>query len=244
MQQVCDDGGSIIMGNYWLNSNLWGAQTGAGSQCLWDTSADADGSTIAWGTSWDWTGQTDTVKSYNCAVLGWHWGWKLANTGLPIRLSDHRSVQTSWNFDLTQTTPGGLNISYDIWLSADPHLGDKIADHEIMIWLYHSGGVTPIGAKQTTATLDGPMPIAGADWDLWEGEHPSRLWPVHSFVRTANTNAASLNLTDFFDYLIAHESVSDAQYLISVEAGTEVFTGAGRLDTTAYSVEIGPAISG
>ena len=30
-------------------------------------------------------------------------------------------------------------------------------------------------------------------------------------------------------------------YLLSVEAGVEVFTGAGRVDTTAYSVEIGEA---
>jgi hypothetical protein len=230
MKQICDDGGSIIMGSYWLNSNLWGAQTGTGSQCLWDTSSGD--TSIAWGTSWDWTGQTDSVKSYDCAVLGWHWGWKFPDTGLPIRLSDHRSVHTSWSFDLTQTTPGGINISYDIWLSADPHLGDQNADHEIMIWLYHDGGVSPIGAKQTTTM------IAGADWDLWEGSLPSCGWPVHSFVRTANTNSSSFDLSDFFDYLISR-GLSDSQYLISVEAGTEVFTGAGRLDITSYSVDIG-----
>jgi xyloglucan-specific endo-beta-1,4-glucanase len=228
-EQLCNDGDSIIMGKYWLNSNLWGAQTGSGSQCLWDTSSN--GSNIAWGTEWDWTGQYDAVKSYNCAVLGWHWGWKLPNTELPLQLSAHQNIYTSWIFDLTQTTPGGINVSYDLWLSANPHLGNASADTEIMIWLYRDGDISPVGSKKTTIT------IAGIDWDLWEGSVPAG-WSVYSFVRTSNTSSQSLNLNDFFDLLISR-GLNDSTYLISIEAGTEVFTGAGRLDTTSYSVNIG-----
>ncbi len=72
--QVCNNGDSITMGKYWLNSNLWGASSGSGSQCLSNTSIN--GSTIAWNTSWNWTGQANSVKSYDSSVLGWHWGWK------------------------------------------------------------------------------------------------------------------------------------------------------------------------
>lgn len=229
-ERVCNNGDSITMSKYWLNSNLWGAHTGSGSQCLWNTFAND--STIAWGTSWDWSGQANSVKSYNCAVLGWHWGWKLAHTGLPLRLSEHRSVHTTWSFDLTQTTPGRLNVAYDLWLSANPELGNASADHEIMIWLYQNGNISPIGSKQSTTM------IGGSNWDLWEGSLPECGWPVHSFVRATNTTSQSLDLADFFDYLISR-GLSDSNYLISVEAGTEVFTGAGQLDTTSYSVDIG-----
>jgi len=230
MARLCKNGDSLILGKYWFYSNLWGAETGSGSQCLWDTSqSDA---TIAWGTSWDWTGQVDTVKSYNCAVLGWHWGWKLSGTGLPLQLCEHRSVQTSWNFHLQETVSGGLNISYDLWLSSDPRLGNANPDHEIMIWLYQRGDIRPIGAKQATVTL------GGASWELWEGSLPRCGWPVHSFVSTVNTTSQALNLTEFSDFLI-ERGLSSSAYLISVEAGAEVFSGAGRLDTTAYSVEIG-----
>src|SRR5262245_1480 len=110
LERICNNGDSITMGKYWLNSNLWGAHTGSGTQCLWGASASS--STIAWGTDWNWSGQANSVKSYNCAVLGWHWGWKLPHTGLPLQLSTRRSVQTTWNFDLTQTAPGGLNVAY------------------------------------------------------------------------------------------------------------------------------------
>src|SRR5690242_18913597 len=171
-KQVCNNGDSIVMGKYWLNSNLWGANTGSGSQCLWETSSSA--SAIAWGTSWNWSGQADSVKSYNCAVLGWHWGWKLSQTGLPLRLSDNRNVYTSWNFDLRQTTPGGINVSYDLWLSPDPQLGNAHASHEIMIWLHKEGDISPLGSKQVTTT------IGGVEWDLWEGPHPEAGWLVHS----------------------------------------------------------------
>lgn len=228
-EQVCNEGESITMGKYWLNSNLWGAHTGAGSQCLWSNSMNGSG--IAWGTSWEWTGQADAVKSYNCAVLGWHWGWKLPDTGLPIQLSANQSVRTSWSFDLSQTTPGGINVSYDLWLSTDPHLGNANATDEVMIWLYNSGGISPVGTKQVAATIE------GIDWDLWEGS-VSGGWMVHSFVRTTNTSSQSLNLNEFFDYLISR-GLDRSKYLISVEAGTEVFTGAGRLETMAYSVDVG-----
>lgn len=234
MTQLWKNGESLTLGKYWLNSNLWGAGTGTGSQCLWETSQR--GETIAWGTSWDWSGQAETVKSYNCAVLGWHWGWKIADTGLPFQLAEHRRVQTTWNFQLQETTPGGLNVSYDLWLSRNPRLDNANADHEIMIWLYKSGDIRPIGVKQGTVTLE------GTSWELWEGSLPECGWPVHSFVRTVNTTSQELNLTEFFDYLIGR-GLSSSQYLISVEAGAEVFTGAGRLDTTTYSVEISGGIS-
>ena len=120
--QICNNGGSITMGKYWLNSNLWGASSGSGSQCIWDTSTN--GSTIAWGTSWNWTGQANSVKSYDSSVLGWHWGWKNSNTGLPVQLSSNTPVQTSWNFNLNQTTPGGIDVSYDTWLSPNANLGN------------------------------------------------------------------------------------------------------------------------
>src|SRR5579859_7027834 len=90
--EICNTGGSIPMGKYWLNSNEWGASSGSGTQCIWDTSNSA--SSIAWGTSWNWTGQSNSVKTYDSSVLGWHWGWQNSNTGLPIQLSSNQGVQT------------------------------------------------------------------------------------------------------------------------------------------------------
>lgn len=229
-KQFFNNGDSIISGKYWLYNNLWGSHTGSGSQCLWKSSAK--GSNISWGTSWNWTGQTDAIKSFVSVILGWHWGWKLTETGLPIQLSSVKNIHTSWEFDLKETASGGINITYDLWLSTNPDIGNENPSGEIMIWLYKSEGIIPIGSKETIVS------IAGVDWELWKGPHPISGWPVYSFVREINTCSQELNLEDFFNYLSNHNGLNNSLYLISVEAGMEVFTGAGTLETSLYSVGI------
>jgi xyloglucan-specific endo-beta-1,4-glucanase len=224
----CAAGGVIAEGRYWLHNNQWGKDTGDGSQCV--RAAGGSGGTLAWDTSWKWTGRANSVKSYAAAVLGWHWGWKARDTGLPIRLSAGRAVRTTWDFAVTRQGPNTLNVSYDLWLhdTATPDSPDEPTD-EVMVWLYHSGDAGPIGTKQATVT------IAGTGWDLYRGEAG---WNVFSFVRTGNTTSADLNLTDFTDELTTRGWLPRTKYLSSVEAGTEIFTGEGALDTSAYAVTI------
>ncbi|MEU4560259.1 cellulose binding domain-containing protein [Actinoplanes sp. NPDC023936] len=225
----CTDYAALVRGKYWVNNNVWGRADGTGSQCVWENGLSGDN--LSWGTSWNWTGDTTKVKSYASAVLGWHWGWKATGTGLPIRLSAGKQVNASWNFQVTQTTSNIMNVAYDLWLHdiANPDWQNNPAD-EVMVWLYKSGGAGPVGTKQATVT------IAGTSWDLYKGNIG---WNVYSFVRTSNTSSASLDLTDFTDDLVARGWLAKSKYLSSVQAGTEIFTGSGRLDTTAYSVKIG-----
>lgn len=229
MKSVFKNGEILIQGKYYLYNNLWGAATGEGSQSLWESSFD--NSHIAWGTSWLWNGQTDTIKSYAAVVWGWHWGWKIADTGLPIKLTALRSLLTKWSFDVTHTILGGTNVSYDIWLTANPTADNENPTGEVMVWLYNTGDITPIGSRKANLLID------GVGWDLWEGSHPVSGWPVYSFVRTDNTKSDSLDLNKFFQYLISF-GLDSTSYLLSVEAGVEVFTGEGRLNTTHYSINV------
>lgn len=226
--QTCEAFGTIPMGKYYVNNNLWGQDSGQGRQCAWDTHRSGD--TIGWGTEWEWSGVSHEVKSFTSAVLGWHWGWRSGDTELPVRLSDGRPVRTSWNYTVS-SAPGTMNVAYDLWLH------DKVAEDwedqptdEVMIWTYRSGGAGPLGQK--TGTVN----VGGATWDLYQGDIG---WKVHSFVRTANTTSVRLDLNDFLRVLQQRGSVGSAKYLSSVQAGTEVFTGRGRLDTSAYSVDVG-----
>ncbi|MEV6349004.1 cellulose binding domain-containing protein [Actinoplanes sp. NPDC051851] len=225
----CTDYAALVRGKYWVNNNVWGKADGTGSQCVWENGLSGD--KLSWGTDWTWDGDTTKVKSYASAVLGWHWGWKTTGTGLPVRLSAGKPVDTSWNFTVTQTTSNIMNVSYDLWFHsiANPDWADQPTD-EVMVWLYRSGGAGPVGTKQATVT------IGGTSWDLYQGNIG---WNVYSFVRTSNTTSASLDLTDFTDDLAGRGWLDKSKYLSSVQAGTEVFTGSGRLDTSAYSVTIG-----
>ena len=80
------------------------------------------------------------------------------------------------------------------------------------------------------------MKIAGAYWDLYVGNIGRN---VYSFVRVGNTTSVDVNLDDFPQALVRRSPVSKTDYLSSVEAGTEVFTGKAQLDTTAYSTNVG-----
>lgn len=222
---TCEPFGAIVMGKYWLNNNLWGHDSGSGSQCISDTRS---GSTIGWNTTWNWSGQSNQVKSFDSAVLGWHWGWRTGGTELPVQLSANRDVFTDWRYRVSGG--GTMNVAYDLWLHSipNPDWPNNPTD-EVMIWLYRSGGAGPLGTFQGTVT------IAGTNWDLYRGNIG---WNVFSFVRRSNTTAATLHLQDFLNNLVSRGWMSNTKYLSSIQAGTEVFIGSGRLDTDAYTADI------
>jgi xyloglucan-specific endo-beta-1,4-glucanase len=228
--KTCQAYGSLTMDKYWLNNNQWGHKSGSGWQCIWDNSVS--NSTINWGTNWDWTGKSNSVKTYASAVLGWLWGWKLSTTGLPIQLSNNKNVNTHWNFRVTQSNKNTLDVAYDLWFHTIPHptYMNNPSD-EVMVWLYRAGGAGPTGTRQATVKID------GTSWDLYKGKVDSS-WNVFSFVRTSNTTSSNLNLKDLYNNLTSRGWLSKSKYLTSIQAGTEVFIGKGQLDTNSYSVTI------
>jgi hypothetical protein len=107
---------------------------------------------------------------------------------------------------------------------------------EVMVWLYRANGAGPVGTKQVTVT------IAGTSWDLYRGailDSSGRMrWNVFSFVRTANATTAVLNLMDFYNDLVTRGWMQSSKYVSSIQAGTEIFTGTGQLDTKGFYCRI------
>lgn len=222
---TCEPFGSITLGKYWLNNNLWGQDSGSGWQCMWD---NASGSTINWGTSWGWSNAPSQVKSFTSSVLGWHWGWRTSGHELPVRLDAGRDLYTDWRYRVSGS--GTMNVAYDLWLHNNvPNPDWENPTDEVMIWLYRSGGAGPLG------TLQGTVTIAGTSWDLYRGNIG---WNVFSFVRRSNTTSATLHLQDFLNNLVSRGWMSNTKYLTSIQAGTEVFVGNGQLDTDAYTADV------
>jgi hypothetical protein len=225
----CEPFAEIPLGRYWVNNNLWGQDDAEGHQCV-DAVPTGD-DTISWTTEWEWSGAPHQVKSYASAVLGWHWGWKAEETGLPVRIGDGTPVRASWDFTLSPAEPGTTAVAYDLWAHdvAEPDWGDDPTD-EIMVWLHRTGGAGPLGEHIDTVTVE------GARWDLYRGR---THWNVYSFVRSSNTTSAELDLSRFLDHLVDRGEMDPDKHLSSVQAGIEVFTGSGTLTTDAYEVAIG-----
>ncbi|BCJ62215.1 GH12 family glycosyl hydrolase domain-containing protein [Micromonospora endophytica] len=224
--RLCNGSDLVDIGKYWIPNNQWGATGATGSQCIWTNGGSGD--TIRWGTSYTWSGSAGTVKSYAAAILGWHWGWRRPNTGLPVQVSANRSVNTNWQFSVTGS--GNMNVAYDMWFHPMANPTSENPTDELMIWLYRSNAY-PAGSRQGTVT------IAGTTWEVWRGYVGT--WNVYSYVRTSNTTNATLNIRDFTNDVVSRGWMSSAKYLTSVQAGPEIFTGSGEVNTSSYSVTIG-----
>lgn len=214
---TCDSFGSYTTGNYIVYQNLWGASAGTGSQCL---SLNSVGSSLAWDTTWSWSGGSSSVKSYD----------NIAYSKLPVQLSTVTSIPTTWDWTITGSSIVA-DVSYDIMTSSSASGSN---DYEIMIWLDALGGAGPIsstGSPVATPTID------GYTWKLFSG--PNGATTVYSFVAETAITSFSSDLKAFFTYLNENEGFSLSQYLTVLESGTEPFTGSGvTLTTTKYSIAV------
>jgi len=217
-------GASIVLGKYLITNNQWGADTHTGTQSIWSTCSS--GNTIGWGTEWNWAGPGGVV-SYVSSVLGWAWGWPLTGTGLPVQLSANKTITCGWTYRLTANQT--MNIDFDLFAHtiANPGINDQPTD-EIMIWLYRGGVAAPLGTVVATVTID------GTPWDLWEGNNGR--WAVHSYVRktVSTTGAPTVSVSAFLNDLTGSRGFSRSKYITSIQSGTEIDPGSGRLDTDRY----------
>jgi xyloglucan-specific endo-beta-1,4-glucanase len=119
---LCDQYGYYASGSYSVNNNMWGKDSGTGSQCSYVNSVSGSG--ISWYTTWAWSGGENNVKSY-------------PNSGLvnlkKQHVSDIGSIPTSvkWSYDNTNIR---ADVSYDLFTAADINHDTSSGDYELMIW--------------------------------------------------------------------------------------------------------------
>ncbi|PIL34901.1 hypothetical protein GSI_02688 [Ganoderma sinense ZZ0214-1] len=229
-----------------LCQNLWGASTGVGSQS--STLVSASGNTVSWRTKWQWQNNQNNVKSFANVI---------SNYAKGVQLSALKSAPTAWSWTYEsqssgiraptcRKSPPPVPISslrscwrvhrhrYDIWTgtaqSGNP--ATSASSYEIMIWLSGKGGIWPVGSK-----VQSGISLAGHRWTLWKG--PNSNWEVLSFVsEDGDITSFNADLKVFFDYLVKHQGVPSSQYVQTIQAGTEPFTGSASLLTRSYSVAL------
>ncbi|KAG6577985.1 Cell 12A endoglucanase [Phytophthora cinnamomi] len=216
----CDQWGTTKTNDYIIYNNLWGESSAtSGSQC---TGLDSSsGSTVAWHTNWTWAGASSSVKSYANAALQFD----------AVQLSSVSSIPTTMEYSLDYSGTIVADVSYDLF-TASTATGDN--KFEIMIWLAALGGAGPISS---TGSAVATTTIANTKFSLYTG--PNGDTTVYSFVASETVKSFSGDLMDFFTYLIDNEGFSSSQYLKTVQAGTEPFTGTDvTLTVSSYSAAV------
>ncbi|KAL2823443.1 concanavalin A-like lectin/glucanase domain-containing protein [Aspergillus cavernicola] len=203
-QELCDQYGYYSSDGYTVNNNMWGMDAGTGSQCTYIDSISSDG--LAWHTTWNWSGDM-SVKSY-------------PNSGLEFDkrlVSNISSIPTTaeWSYDNTDIN---ADVAYDLFTAADINHETSSGDYELMIWLARYGVIQPIGSQVGTAD------IGDTTWELWNGMNGDMN--VYSFVASDPVTSFSADIKDFRAHLTGNYAYpADSQYLITLQFGTEPFTG-------------------
>jgi xyloglucan-specific endo-beta-1,4-glucanase len=215
----CDTWDVVAAGGYTLYQNLWGKSAAtSGSQCA--TLNSASSSSVAWSTSWSWAGGKYNVKSYDNVAL------KMSSA----KVSSISSIPTSWKWSITGSSIVA-DVSYDMFTSSSSSGSNE---YEIMVWVAALGGAGPIS---TSGSPVGSLTVDGTVFELYKG--PNGSTTVYSFVAKTETKDFSGDLKLFFNYLVNNEGYPSSQYLLSIQAGTEPFTGSSVvLTTSSYSVSV------
>ncbi|TGO14886.1 hypothetical protein BTUL_0047g00480 [Botrytis tulipae] len=216
---MCGQWDTVAIGTYTVFQNLWNITGFAGSQCSTVTSDTSN--SLVWSTNWSWAGGPTQVKSY-------------ANVGLTMaakQVSAISTIPSTWDWTYTGSNIVA-DVSYDLFSSTK---GTGNADYEIMIWLSALGGAGPISS--TGSTPIATPTIAGVSWKLFSGLNGSTR--VYSFVASSTVNKFSGDLKTFLTYLTSSQGYPASQFLTTIQAGTEPFTGSNAVfKTTAYSVSL------
>ena len=121
-QTLCEQYGYYAAGGYEINNNMWGKDSGSGSQCTYVNSMSSGGA--SWRTTWTWNGGENNVKAYPNAGL---------RVTSPKLISQIGRIPTSasWSYSNTNIR---ANVAYDLFTAADPNHSKSSGDYELMIW--------------------------------------------------------------------------------------------------------------
>lgn len=125
------------------------------------------------------------------------------------------------------------NVAYDLMLGSSC---EGSASYEIMIWLGTAGGIGPLSDSGYPPTKVTPVKLGAYNWKLIRGGTDNMK--TFSFVAYQPQFNYQGNIMDFINYVKQNEKVEFSnQYVQSLGAGTEVFTGDnGVVKTIAYNV--------
>ncbi|KAK3111977.1 hypothetical protein LTR53_012228 [Teratosphaeriaceae sp. CCFEE 6253] len=207
--QQCGQYQSQQSGGYTLATHGWGWSSGTGSQCSEINSVS--GGTIAWDTTWSWSGTPTQVKSYTNVQAGF----------TQEALSQYTSIPTTWKWSYTGTI-----------LAANG--GD-------LVWLGLYGSISPLSANGYPFTPIATTTIAGTAFDLAYGLNGNvkvYSFVAHSHAATSFSGNL-LDFYKYLATNYASNGFTLSQVLQNIQAGTEVFTGSNaKLTTTAYLISV------
>lgn len=174
---------------------------------------------------WNITGYSVSETLYACSYSDWYVVATMDNSkgdgAVKTYPNSHRdfddnpeiSSLSSVTSTFAETSPdsGIYEDAYDIWLNGIATTGST----EVMIWTANHGQ-TPAGSLQATVTID------GRSYAAWK-----TTGNYIAFVASTNFTSGTVNLLDFFQWLMAKGWIPDNTTLGQVDYGAELVSTNG-----------------
>ena len=224
---LCDQYAStkVQNGAYIVQNNRWGTSA---TQCI---DVSDDGFAI---TQEDGVNSGGAPTSYPSIFWGCHYN-NCTNDFSPIQTSATAfSGIGSKIGSLTYPSGGVWDAAYDIWFDPTARRDGQNTGAELMVWVNHAGGSSPVGSKVGTVTT------AGGTWDVWFGNSG---WNVISYVRTSAASSIDFKVTDFYNDAVQRGYAQKSWYLTSIQAGFEPWSGGKGLALSGFAVTQGDSTS-
>lgn len=166
--------------------------------------------------------------AYPYIFRGCSWGLCTPGSGLPARLATVGRAWTSWA--TRQRAGGSWDATYDIWFGRSPITTGQATGGELMIWL--GSRHRPPPDRHARIVWAGH-----ARWYLhsWRTHHAGYSWRLIEFRRVRPVWRAALSLGPFIRIIEKRGWVRPSSWLLSIEAGFEIWRGGTGLATTAFS---------
>ena len=229
----------LYAGQYDLATNLWGIR-GAGS--AWSVGLFTHASSNMDGAGYTWSGvggNGDSVKAYASVRYGASNQHNVPGESvLPYLFGgNERNVDVAWDFAFDGD--GIYNHTLDIFFNASTSRSQAEIRGEIMVITASSQDARTHGWGARDSQ---PFVIGPETWYVWQATQTSNghSWHVTQFRKRVNTRSFHHNLKDFFAEAAARrpDIFSRGSYVMMVEAGTEIKTGAGRVVLDRYRVTV------
>jgi hypothetical protein len=193
------------------------------------------------------------VKGYPAVIAGWHYGnlsgylTRMKNYGLPARIKERKQFLTSV-LAFREGRGGIMNLAWDIWIASDPQPQKPKAEVMIWPWYVNQQPITDGGGRLKTVT------IGGIKWDLYRGKNPDGWW-VYTFRHRMDLKESGstillplvrveskVNLGEFVQYLVQEKYLSEEDWIVGIEFGSEIIEGKGKWRISKYLLEPGGSL--
>jgi len=236
----CRDFATSSAGPYMVENNTWGSAgvRGPYRQCAGIGTLQPDGSVSArW--TWQWPAGPSEIKAFPQLIYGQKPGLApTAGTNLPMRADNISVARSQWS--TTSSFTGTGQLTFDLWLTKDAAKRDCFdctpITHEIMIAFEPYGGY---GLRRNPAWYQGEVTIDKNKYKLYKADNFGTTgWRFIVLQSLEPRKAGSIDLKAVLELLKQRALISGAEYLSSVEFGTEPEEGTGDVLVNSFKVDV------